>query len=384
MAVEQVHLHQCRLQWILVDHLVEPIAELRRRGSLGLVHEEILAIDREAIVHHRVELISVVEPGLGPFPDFAGDIGVGFCSLHDLSPLDPEGVRNIAGDIQTPTINALAWITIRREPAPGDREDVFARAFPETRFGILFEDWQSAVGARLAAAIPGDVFDGGIPVANVKPIRVSAIFAILEHILKRPVASADVIEDAVEDHLEPHRVGLGDEVEEELVGLRPGPRRGIVGLGFPGFLDVSLESEVVVDVAIVGGVVLVHRIGFEHRIEIDRIDAQRPHVRQRLDQALHIPAVATLPDVPFALVKVFVAGLFAGLRLPPVGLPADEIFVRFVGGIVVRIAIAEALGEDLVPDGVFGPVGRFELRFHLDRVSRRDCGVERRHEFSAG
>ena len=73
------------------------------------------------------------------------------------------------------------------------------------------------------------------------------------------------------------------------------PVVGIGGLVFQ-LGKIALEAEVVVDVAIVARIVLVHRIGFENRIEIDRVDAELAQVRQRLDEPLNVAAVAALPD----------------------------------------------------------------------------------------
>ena len=77
-------------------------------------------------------------------------------------------------------------------------------------------------------------------------------------------------------------------------------------------------------------------------------------------QALHVAAVAALPDVAFAFVEVLVAGRFAGRAVFHQLRSSGRAFVVVVAGIVGRIAVAETLGEDLVPDGVLGPVGRDE------------------------
>ena len=92
-------------------------------------------------------------------------------------------------------------------------------------------------------------------------------------------------------------------------------------------------------------------------------------VRQRLDQALHVAAVAAFPDVALALVEILVAGRLRRARPSTSRGPGDEALVVLVAGIVGLVAVAETLGEDLVPDGVLGPVGRVERRLHRANAS---------------
>src|SRR5207249_283843 len=85
--------------------------------------------------------------------------------------------------------------------------------------------------------------------------------------------------------------------------------------------------------------------------------------------ALHVPAIAPPPDVSPALVKVFLPRLLARLVLPPIRLPANHVLVVFVSGIVRGVAVAEALGEDLIPHRALGPRRRLERRLNF-RIGR--------------
>src|SRR5438034_273740 len=132
-------------------------------------------------------------------------------------PLDPERMWNVAGHVQAKTIDASARIAVGREPAPGDREDMRFWTGTEARFTVLFKHRQGAVAAGLGAAIPGNIFDRRIPVAHVEPVGVFTIFAVLEHVLKRPEFAAHMVKHTVKNHFETHRMGLGDEVEKKFV-----------------------------------------------------------------------------------------------------------------------------------------------------------------------
>jgi hypothetical protein len=112
-----------------------------------------------------------------------------------------------------------------------------------------------------------------------------------------------------------------------------------------------------------GRVVLVQRRGLEDRVQVDRVHPQRLDVVELLEDALEVPAVAPDVGVPE---EVMAVRLLPGLQQVPIRGPGGypPVAERLVGprppevcrfGIVPRIAVAEALGEDLVPDRVRGP-----------------------------
>ena len=115
--------------------------------------------------------------------------------------------------------------------------------------------------------------------------------------------------------------------------------------------NVAEHAEVLVHVPVVAGVVLVQAVGLEDRVQVDRRNAQPAEVGQRLPHALQVAAVAAVPDV-----AVEVAAL-ARLAVVPLASPGDG-----ARRVVARVAVAEPLRQDLVPDGVLGPVGRDERR----------------------
>src|SRR4029078_5906308 len=101
-------------------------------------------------------------------------------------------------------------------------------AVDEAKLVVLLKDRKCAIIARRAAAVPRDVFDRRRPVAHIKPTRVFTLLSLSQQILKRPELPADVIENAVENHLHSLLVRLGDEVEKQFVRSGPSPRPRII------------------------------------------------------------------------------------------------------------------------------------------------------------
>ena len=88
------------------------------------------------------------------------------------------------------------------------------------------------------------------------------------------------------------------------------------------------DAKVVIDMAEVGRVVLVHRLGFEDRVEVDRVDAERAEVGQLLAHTREVAAVAALPDVACAVEEVRFAGLVPLKTLRTLKTPSTCINVR--------------------------------------------------------
>ena len=307
---------------------------------------------RERIVHDRVE-----GPAIEPFglrlPDLADDVGVGVDRADEFAPLDPERHRDLLGDVQPPAVDPVRGIAvpIGVHPSTGDGEDVVAE-------GLRGEAVLLALAERgkLAEAGPAVVFER-VPVPDAEPVGVRGLHAAFTHVDERGMGGADVVEDAVDDHLESPALRLLEEVEEDPVALRPGPGRRIEEiLAGDRLLEVGFaRPEVLVDVPEVGRVVLVVRARLEDRVEVERVHAERLEVRQPLTKALDVAAV--VPVEHEVLVEGLAVRSLPGTRVVPGEGPwADGVVV------VRRIAVAEALDHHLVPDGVLRPVGRADLR----------------------
>ena len=198
------------------------------------------------------------------------------------------------------------------------------------------------------------VYSNGSHDVMLKPVGVARVLAVLYHVLKRRVLCADVVENAIDDHVEAHGVGLLNEMQEELVGLGPLPRGRIEQVLARGDLVVvALGAEVVVYVHVAEGVVLVVRRGLEDRVEVQRVHTQVAHVRQRLFQTGQITAIETVKDGE--LVERLPVGRFPGRGGEPLAGPGSRI-LRVIAG----VAVAEAIHHDLVPDGMLGPIGGLE------------------------
>src|SRR5690606_24664550 len=105
--------------------------------------------------------------------------------------------------------------------------------------------------------------------------------------------------------------------------------------------------------------------GVEDGVEVERVDAERVEVVELVDDALEVAAVTPVEDA--VLVEVLAArGLPAGAGVPVrsprrhgpgPGHALDGELQRGARRVVTRVAVAEALGEELVEDGVGRPVG---------------------------
>ena len=181
-----------------------------------------------------------------------------------------------------------------------------------------------------------------------------------------------VVEHAVEDDLHAARARPVDEV-----------------------LEVLHRPEVRIDRAVVGGVVAVVRLRREDRVEVDRRDAEALQVvelaRDAREVAAHVVAAARALDrrAPRRRVAVeapravrrrvgVAAAVALGLRVPRQ--LQDRVVVAHVAGlrVVLRVPVAEAVGEDLVDDRAPRPCRRRERRVvHGERVAVVDRATTR-------
>ncbi|MNS97004.1 hypothetical protein D3C72_1313260 [compost metagenome] len=231
-------------------------------------------------------------------PDLAHDVGLGVDRADLLAPGAPEVVgSDLVGHIEAPAVDALLG------PVLGDLEQVLL-------------DFLVLGGLELgqgAEAPPGVVVGLGVVHHRVVPdgvvVPVLGGLAVLLGVLEPDVVVAGVVEHAVDDHLDAVLVKLADQA-----------------------LELGVGAEARIDLHVVGRVVLVVRAGLEERVEVDRVDAHRLQVGDLLAHAGEVTA--------HEVVEV-------GLGVPGHG----------ALGVVGLVAVGEALGEDLVEDRVFDPLG---------------------------
>ncbi len=100
----------------------------------------------------------------------------------------------------------------------------------------------------------------------------------------------------------------------------------------------------------------------EEGIEVDGVDAEVGEVVEFVEDALEVAAVTAVEN----RFKEGFAGFPGGVSFIPLVSPWGEFpcggdgvgeFEGIVGGVVAGVAVAEAFGEDLIPDGVLSPLG---------------------------
>ncbi len=159
-----------------------------------------------------------------------------------------------------------------------------------------------------------------------------------------------------------HLVHQGD---EQSVGCGPLPGRRIRRILASHDLGITsrIRAKVPVHVVVVPGVVLVKRRRVVHRVEVEGGHSEILEVVELVDDTLEVTAV---PPQLRREIEIASRGLGPWFLSVPVvrprcGLPATRLHVwpgaLHVGEcrIVRRIAIAESLHEDLIPDHVLGP-----------------------------
>jgi len=291
--------------------------------------------------------------------------------FHQLIPFLPKAVPDLFGDIQPPTVDAVGRIpiAIRVHPAPGDGENVgldlgvqgspalfirhlgkFRQAFVAIPTGPV--ELLALLGARV---VPGE---------DRVPILVFGLFLFLPDVGKGKKPRRRVVEHPVDDHPHAARMGLLEELEKQLVGGRPSPGGRIGGGIFEEFhVGGGIGTEKRIHVVKHEGIVFVHGGRGKDRIEIEGGHTEILEVIELVDHTLKIAAVAAVvhatikigSEIPFPLVhRVPLLGPSGG---PPFGSDLIRHPGVFRGGVVLRIPVAEALREDLIPDRLLRPIG---------------------------
>ena len=165
-----------------------------------------------------------------------------------------------------------------------------------------------------------------------------------------------MIEDAIEHDLESLAMRFGYKIQHELVGFRPFPRCGVLGF-VDQFRQVASIAEIIVHMAVVGGVVLVQTGRLENRIQIEARNPEAAQIGKLFADALNVAAVA--PVVHVVAAPPACAGRGAGSGSTPLHRPRHGI-----RRVVRLIAVAEALRENLIPDRSLSPRRRLERRLH--------------------
>ncbi len=259
--------------------------------------------------------------------------------------------------------------------------------------------------ARRRALEPGQVAIGLVPRVprielalaikrDLEPVGVGRLGAVPGDVIERPKLASRVVPRHVDHHPHPRGSARRQElIDEVAVRGRPAPCRRVGRLVVARRVRIRDRPRVAegrVDVPIVRGVVLVHRRRGKDRREIDAVDAERLEMRQRLDNALQIPAIPPVPhDVvqrPAELIAVEPeprrdAVVPARLELVwrdavPRRVPRHQIRRR-PGGVVLRVAVAVSLWKDLIPHPTHRPTRHRVLRRRIDRDRGEDHGARR-------
>ena len=214
------------------------------------------------------------------------------------------------------------------------------------------------------------------------PFHIGRLLPLHADVTKSEKIAPGMIENTVDHDLDAPLVRFFDQLEKQFVCRGPFPGGRICGFAAAADnLEITLRvgSEIRIDMVERVAVVFVLRAAVEDRIEFDRRDAEVLQVIKLVDDALQISAVAAVKDT--ILVKVLADGFlpfFADVVVarpwcdPPTVHIGKLEFERIAGRVVGRVAVVEALREDLIPDGGFSPFGHLGP-FGLDGFLRH-CG----------
>ena len=364
------------------EHLTIPAHRLVFRVGM-LLHagqEPGHRLHEGVVVHDGIPLVAL-QPAERVAVMLGEDDGVRVRFLdHHAEPL-PEhvvvgrGVSEVGGDIETPAVDII-W---RTHPLASDLEDrlgeITGALVVQLREGIIAPPLLVAVVVRpgLVTVIAERkiiVVRAVLALVRTRGISIGLILIVIEAGTVHPlVEGAAVVEDAVDD--DTHAAGMAglDELDEELVaGLEVFTARGadrVAGRAGVVVLPVLDEgatvlhdlSDMRIDVVVVLRVVLVVRRRHEKRVEVDDADAEALDIVQLRAHAGEVTAVKS----------VHVKGLDRGVPVLNTTRCPAEVDVFVVDDVVRRVAITEAIDEDLVHDGALRPVRDMETRHQAVR-----------------
>ena len=193
-----------------------------------------------------------------------------------------------------------------------------------------------------------------------EPIGIRGLFAVDANVAESEEVASRMVENTIDHHLDPALVRFFDQLKEQLVRRGPLPSRGIGRFAaVADDLEITLRIGPEVRINVVEGVavVFVLRATVKNRVEFERGDAELLQIVEFVDHPLQVTAVATMKNT--VLVKAVPDCLFPRVadeviarprRHPPSAHVREVHFQRFAGGVVGRIAVAEALRKNLIPN----------------------------------
>ena len=297
---------------------------------------------------------------MGVLPDLGHGVGRGVDPADHLVPFPPECGGHHPRHVQPPTVHPARNISVRLHPPAGHGEKIILHRGREieTLRGADLGEFRQLLDPL--PALPAELVFRRVrivPRVHHEPILVRRGLLVFPQVLEGEKSQPGVVENAVEDDPHAAPVRLGNQIEEKLVGGRPLPCGRILRLGRDDFqVALRIRTEPRVDMVETERVIFVVRTGPEDGIQINGVDPEVAQVIELVDDALDVAAIAPFPGrsvkirsprlLP-SVARIPVRGPGAhppGLRCP--FFSAEAVAHRVVG----RIAIAEALGKNLIPD----------------------------------
>jgi hypothetical protein len=303
------------LRWIKVQDSDDLGFERRRIKEIFRKELDDGRIQR--IIHHTVEL-RAIQPRKSIVPDLSEKkytvlvgsalfsvIGLIFTDIlllvfELLAEKSPEFVVDLVGHVESPAVDVELL-----DPVAAHSDQIVNNVtVAGVHLGHVSLESEGFIGKAQS------VFSWSF--VTVKPIPLVGPAPVLYQILKEGVLHPEVVHYRVEHHLDPQLVSLLHQ-----------------------FSEVSLSAKVGIDGKVINSVILVICGSGEDRRQIKSVDAKVFQIRHLLENPRKVP-----PE------KAVDLGLATA--------PRQRIWIQR------GIAVIEALREDLIPDGLFGPSRRIE------------------------
>ena len=335
VAGQQVHQRKQRLRRVGLAQMLEVAVE-RTGLAAGRVVQHGAAKDivHGAVEHVAQEVLAGVEPRLGH-----GQC-VGAVGLDGAAPFAPEVVGHPGCHVHAPAGRTAV------EPQLHHRVLVAVEEVAQGRIALVEFGQVGHVHPALELLVGVGLC--GVEAVPAGPGRRGVDLAALEGALRAEIAVTVEIQRVGTGVVQ---AGVGDDAHAALGGFARQPR------------EVGVAAEAGVDVEVVRGVVLVVAAGLEHRGHIDGVGAQALDVVELVRDAGQVAAEEVVVEVGVAAVCFPVHAVRAVGALVPVGVLFHRVLVvaRDAGlGVVARVAVAKAVGEDEVVDDVCRPAGHLE------------------------
>ena len=344
VAADEVHHH---VEIFLRVVLSEALQKAHRLTPVDVVEQEVQDCLAERIVHRRVNLLPAKVLARHAVADLVRRV------LPDLADEDRVGVRRLEFAVERLRELRGQFVDDVETPAAD------ARLRPMVQHAVLVTDHEVHVGRRRLR----HVRQRGKAPPTVVFVRIlmEVVPAVVGRLLRLERAEAIVIALAVEvDAVASRMAEYAVEDDADALGLRR----------LHEILKLLVRAEDRIDLVVVARIVVVVARRLENGIEIDDGNAKLPQVGKFRLQPLDIAAEEIVLHDFFGIDILVVAGLVAPVRVHDGALLLDD-----------RIALAaEAIGEDLVHDGVLRPVGGLcPLVEHGDLKRRRRVVVNAAH-----